>query len=285
MKIATWNVNSIRSRLPQVLTWLDDVKPELLCLQETKVDDPFFPQEEFASRGYHFSFHGQKAYNGVALISMLPLEDVRKGFIGELPTNKEAAILSEQKRVISSLVGGIRVVNVYVPNGSELNSEKYSYKIKWLNCLDHYLKVQAKRDEPICLLGDFNIALEARDIHNPQKLSGGIMASDQERSALINVLGERLTDVFRVFEPDTNHWSWWDYRSGAWDRDKGWRIDHIYLSEELIMQAKNCIIDKKTRGNSKPSDHAPVIVEISWPQIDEDEDEDEDEDILELFNY
>ena len=271
MQIATWNVNSIRTRLDQVQAWLQDAQPDLLCLQETKVDDPLFPHEVFEAQGYQVHFHGQKAYNGVALVSRQPLEDVRLGFTGELPEDAEALQLGEQKRVISALVNDIRIVNVYVPNGSALKSEKYPYKLEWLSCLNRYLSAQAKRDEPLCLVGDFNIALEARDIHHPERLTGGIMASELEREALLNVLGDRLHDVFRVFEPDANHWSWWDYRSGAWDRDQGWRIDHIYLCDELLSQARSCVIHKHLRGHEKPSDHAPVTVDLNWPPTDDDE--------------
>ncbi len=244
---------------------MEEVKPDLLCLQETKVDDTLFPKEAIESKGFQVFFHGQKAYNGVALISPHELDDVRMGFIGELPSDTEAIRLGEQKRVISALLDGIRVVNVYVPNGSEVGSPKYIYKLEWLNCLNRYLEAPRKRDEPICLLGDFNIALEARDIHNPKRLTGGIMASEKERLGLKSVLGENMQDVFRVFENETNHWSWWDYRSGAWDRDSGWRIDHIYLCETLVMQARSCLIHKSIRGNQKPSDHAPVSVDINWP--------------------
>ena len=271
MQIATWNVNSIRTRLDQVQAWLQDAQPDLLCLQETKVDDPLFPHEVFEAQGYQVHFHGQKAYNGVAIVSRQPLEDVRRGFTGELPEDAEALQLGEQKRVISALVNNIRIVNVYVPNGSALKSEKYPYKLEWLNCLNRYLSAQAKRDEPLCLVGDFNIALEARDIHHPERLTGGIMASELEREALLKVLGDRLHDVFRVFEPDANHWSWWDYRSGAWDRDQGWRIDHIYLCDELLSQARSCVIHKHLRGHEKPSDHAPVTVDLNWPPTDDDE--------------
>ena len=271
MQIATWNVNSIRTRLDQVQAWLQDAQPDLLCLQETKVDDPLFPHEVFEAQGYQVHFHGQKAYNGVAIVSRQPLEDVRRGFTGELPVDAEALQLGEQKRVISALVNNIRIVNVYVPNGSALKSEKYPYKLEWLSCLNRYLSAQAKRDEPLCLVGDFNIALEARDIHHPERLTGGIMASELEREALLNVLGDRLHDVFRVFEPDANHWSWWDYRSGAWDRDQGWRIDHIYLCDELLSQARSCVIHKHLRGHEKPSDHAPVTVDLNWPPTDDDE--------------
>ena len=271
MQIATWNVNSIRTRLDQVQAWLQDAQPDLLCLQETKVDDPLFPHEVFEAQGYQVHFHGQKAYNGVAIVSRQPLEDVRRGFTGELPEDAEALQLGEQKRVISALVNNIRIVNVYVPNGSALRSEKYPYKLEWLSCLNRYLSAQAKRDEPLCLVGDFNIALEARDIHHPERLTGGIMASELEREALLKVLGDRLHDVFRVFEPDANHWSWWDYRSGAWDRDQGWRIDHIYLCDELLSQARSCVIHKHLRGHEKPSDHAPVSVDLNWPPTDDDE--------------
>ncbi len=271
MQIATWNVNSIRTRLDQVQAWLHDAQPDLLCLQETKVDDPLFPHEVFEAQGYQVHFHGQKAYNGVAIVSRQPLEDVRRGFTDELPEDAEALQLGEQKRVISALVNNIRIVNVYVPNGSALKSEKYPYKLEWLSCLNRYLSAQAKRDEPLCLVGDFNIALEARDIHHPERLTGAIMASKLEREALLNVLGDRLHDVFRVFEPDANHWSWWDYRSGAWDRDQGWRIDHIYLCDELLSQARSCVIHKHLRGHEKPSDHAPVSVDLNWPPTDDDE--------------
>ena len=265
MQIATWNVNSIRTRLTQVKDWLEEVNPDLLCLQETKVADEFFPKAELEENGYQVYFHGQKSYNGVALISRHPLKDIRFGLSGELPNDLQADRFGEQKRVISALINDIRVVNLYVPNGSALNSEKYIYKIEWLQCLDRYLKAQAKRDEPLCILGDFNIALEDKDIHNPERLTGGIMASEAERDALQSILGERLQDVFRLFEPGTQHWSWWDYRSGGWERNRGWRIDHIYLSESLLKQAKSCVIDKQQRGNNQPSDHAPVVVEIQWP--------------------
>ena len=273
VQIATWNVNSVRTRLDQVLSWLENEQPDLLCLQETKVDDPLFPLQDFKSAGWHVHIHGQKAYNGVALISRDPLEDVRCGFVGELPDEAEAADLGEQKRVISALLNGVRVLNLYVPNGSSLKSEKYPYKLTWLGCLKRYLEAQQERAEPLCMVGDFNIGLEARDLPDPDRQTGGIMASDAERSALRAALGERLQDVFRVFEPDSGHWSWWDYRSGAWDRDRGWRIDHIYLCEELLGLARSCIIHKGMRGNLQPSDHAPVSVDLDWPPSDDDNDD------------
>ena len=273
MRIASWNVNSVRTRLDQVLTWLKNEQPEVLCLQETKVADELFPSEAFEQLGYQCAISGQKAYNGVALISRLPMEDVQIGFTALLPDDPEVAELSEQKRVISALIEGVRVLNLYVPNGSSLSSEKYAYKLKWLSCLQRYLTAQDQDGDPLCMVGDFNIGPEARDLHDPERLSGGIMASQAEREALQAALGDRLTDAFRLFEPASGHWSWWDYRSGAWDRDQGWRIDHIYLSPELVDCATGCVIDKTPRGNTQPSDHAPVVVNLAWDISDDNEDD------------
>jgi len=275
MRIATWNVNSVRTRLDQVVAWLQQERPEVLCLQETKVTDELFPRAAFEALGYQVVISGQKAYNGVALLSLLPLDDVQVGFEALLPGDPEAPGLSEQKRVISALVDGVRVLNLYVPNGSSLSSEKYAYKLEWLACLQRYLAVQETQGDPLCMVGDFNIGPEDRDLPDPKRQTGGIMASQAEREALQLVLGDRLSDVFRVFESDTGHWSWWDYRSGAWDRDKGWRIDHIYLTDDLLGCATGCLIHKATRGNEQPSDHAPVVVNLAW-SLEEDSDENGD---------
>jgi exodeoxyribonuclease-3 len=275
MRIATWNVNSVRTRLEQVLAWLEQEQPEVLCLQETKVTDDLFPEEAFRALGYATAISGQKAYNGVAILSRLPLEDVQIGFDALLADDPDAPALSEQKRVISALIEGVRVLNLYVPNGSSLTSEKYSYKLAWLACLQRYLVEQEQQGDPLCMVGDFNIGPEARDLPDPDRLSGGIMASDAERAALQAALAGRLSDVFRMFEPGAGHWSWWDYRSGAWDRDQGWRIDHIYLSEELMDCATGCVIHKATRGNDQPSDHAPVVVNLVWPPEDGEEEEED----------
>jgi exodeoxyribonuclease-3 len=273
MRIATWNVNSVRTRLEQVSTWLAAEAPEVLCLQETKVTDELFPHAAFEGLGYRAVISGQKAYNGVAILSRLPIEDVRVGFAALLPGDPAAEELGEQKRVISASIEGLRVLNLYVPNGSSLSSEKYAYKLEWLACLRRYLEVQEAEEEPLAMVGDFNIALEDRDIHDPERLGGGIMASDPERDALRAALGERLSDVFRVFEPDSGHWSWWDYRTGAWDTDRGWRIDHIYLCEELLACATGCVIHKAVRGQTQPSDHAPVVVHLAWPPEPSDADD------------
>jgi exodeoxyribonuclease-3 len=276
MRIATWNVNSVRTRLDQVLAWLAAERPEVLCLQETKVADELFPLEPFRALGYEAAISGQKAYNGVAILSRLPIEDVQVGFAALLPDDPEAPGLGEQKRVISAQIAGLRVLNLYVPNGSSLRSEKYAYKLEWLACLKRYLDAQETQGEPLVMVGDFNIALEARDIHDPARLSGGIMASEPERQALQAALGERLEDGFRLFEPESGHWSWWDYRTAGWETGRGWRIDHIYLDAELRDQALGCTIDAPMRGNPQPSDHAPVIINLAWPPEDEGEDDDED---------
>ena len=273
MRIASWNVNSVRTRLDQVLAWLEQAQPDVLCLQETKVADELFPHAAFEGLGYSCAISGQKAYNGVALVSRLPMEDVQIGFTALLPNDPEAPALCEQKRVISALIDGVRVLNLYVPNGSSLSSEKYPYKLQWLGCLKRYLAMQEEQADPLCMVGDFNIGPEARDLHDPERLSGGIMASNAEREALQNALAGRLSDAFRLFEPGSGHWSWWDYRSSAWDRDQGWRIDHIYLSEDLVECATGCVIDKGPRGNIQPSDHAPVVVNLAWDESEESSDD------------
>lgn len=275
MRIASWNVNSIRTRLPQVGAWLEREQPEVLCLQETKVADDLFPHGAFRELGYEAVVNGQKSYNGVAILSRLPLEDPRSDFTSLLPSDPQAAELSGQKRLISAAIDGIRVLNLYVPNGASLKSDKYPYKLAWLGCLARYLEALEQAGEPLLVLGDFNIAPEARDIHDPGRLSGGIMASDPEREALAALLGERLHDAFRIFEPDSGHWSWWDYRTGAWDRDRGWRIDHIYLDDGLLECATGCVIHKAERGADQPSDHAPVVVHLAWPPEEPDGDGDE----------
>ena len=273
MRIASWNVNSVRTRLDQVLAWMEQAEPDVLCLQETKVADELFPHAAFEQLGYRCAISGQKAYNGVALISRLPMEDVQVGLNALLPDDPEASQLSEQKRVISALIDGIRVLNLYVPNGSSLTSEKYSYKLAWLACLKRYLGIQEDQGDPLCMVGDFNIGPEDRDLPDPQRLTGGIMATAAERQALQQLIDHRLSDAFRLFEPAAGHWSWWDYRSGAWDRDQGWRIDHIYLSPELVDCATGCTIDRTPRGNPQPSDHAPVVVNVAWDLEDEAEGE------------
>ena len=276
MLIATWNVNSIRTRLSQIIDWINQVNPDILCLQETKVIDNSFPVEPFEKLGYSVEVYGQKSYNGVAIISKIKAENVKKGFC-EGNSDEHIELFQDQKRLISADFQGIKVINVYVPNGSSLDSDKFDYKIKWLNCLASFLDEQVKQGGFICLMGDFNIAPSNLDIHDPKKYEGEIMASKLERNALKNVLKERLIDSFRIFEKNTGHWSWWDYRNNAYELNKGWRIDHIYISKELSANIKSCVIDSLPRGNIRPSDHAPVMINLNLDHINLDLFEDEDD--------
>lgn len=266
MKIATWNVNSIRTRSEQVVNWLSRNPVDVLCLQETKVIDAEFPRAPFEQLGYHLYVSGQKAYNGVALVSSEQLQDVSIGFA---PILGEEAIsasslqeLDAQKRIITGVIDGIRIVDLYVPNGASVGSEKYEYKLRWLKVLREYLRCLLQKSTDVCVCGDFNIALEDRDIHDPAALTGNLMASELERLALREVLELGFADAFRKFTTAAGHFSWWDYRSGAFRRNLGWRIDHHYLTSNLYNRAKSCIIDVSLRKLPKPSDHAPVIVEF-----------------------
>ena len=276
MLLATWNVNSIRTRQSQIIDWINHFNPDILCLQETKVLDENFPVEAFENLGYSVEIFGQKSYNGVAIISKIKCENVKKGFYGCKDSYQNIENFKDQKRIISADINGIKIINVYVPNGSSLKSDKFEYKINWLNCLASFLDEHVKKGELICLMGDFNIAPSNLDIHDPQKYEGGIMASEVERNALNNVLRGKLIDSFRIFEKNTGHWSWWDYRNNAFELNKGWRIDHIYISEELSSKLKSCVIDSLPRGNLRPSDHAPVMIDLSFDDINMDLFEEDD---------
>ena len=276
MLIATWNVNSIRTRLSQIIDWINQLKPDILCLQETKVIDDSFPVEPFEKLGYTVEVYGQKSYNGVAIISKIKPENVQKGFVDCRDPNQNIDIFLDQKRLISADINGIKIINAYVPNGSALGSDKFEYKINWLSCLASFLDEQEKKGELICLMGDFNVAPTNLDIHDPIKYEGGIMASKLERNALNNVLKGRLIDSFRIFEKNPGHWSWWDYRNNAYELNKGWRIDHIYISKELSSKLKSCVIDSTPRGNLRPSDHVPVMIDLSLSDVNEDFFDDED---------
>ncbi len=281
MLIATWNVNSVRTRLSQITNWIKEVNPDILCLQETKVVDDAFPSSHFEELGYEVIIHGQKSYNGVAIISKFKIENVNKGFTNENKQEKLSLDINEQKRLISADINGLKIINVYVPNGSSINSDKFDYKIKWLNHLSAFLDEQVKDDDLVCLVGDFNIAPSEIDIHNPQKFEGGIMASKIERESLNNVLKGRFFDSFRIFEKNTGHWSWWDYRNNAYELNKGWRIDHIYISKNLSSKLKSCVIERNQRENLQPSDHAPVLINLEIDNQNEDY-LDGDDDLFEI---
>lgn len=260
MEVATWNVNSIRMRLTHITDWLQANPIDVLCLQETKVTDELFPKEAFASLGYHTYIYGQKAYNGVALISKVPLEKVHLGFAGVLES-EVVGDLDEQKRVITGVLNSTCIVNLYVPNGSSLGSDKYAYKLRWLTLLREYLAVLLSQYERVNVCGDFNIALEDRDIYDPADKATHIMSSPPEREALQSVLSLGFKDAFRKFNQEEGHFSWWDYRAASFRRNQGWRIDHHYLSPLLYEQAHRCTIDIEPRKREQPSDHTPVIVQ------------------------
>ncbi|NJK59820.1 MAG: exodeoxyribonuclease III [Oscillatoriales cyanobacterium SM2_1_8] len=253
MRIATWNVNSLRTRLHQVLRWWDE-HPDLsvLCLQETKVPDPDFPIAPFAERGLAIAYSGQKSYNGVALIARFPLTQIQIG-LGQDPWD-------DQKRAIAAVCEGIRIVNVYVPNGGDLDSDKYPYKLGWLQALQGFLQHQRTQPEPCLVCGDFNIAPEPRDLHNPDY--GGIGASPAERLALQQLQALGFGDAFRQRTAAAGHYSWWDYRQAAFRRNHGWRIDHIYLDDTLSDRLLACEMDGAPRHWPQPSDHIPVWAEL-----------------------
>lgn len=269
MKIASWNVNSIRTRLEHVLDWLYAQSIDVLCLQETKVIDDDFPKTSFEEEGYQVYVSGQKAYNGVALISRTALSEVNTGFTPLLGSNDLTQHYDQQKRLITGIISpGVRILNLYVPNGSEIDSEKYAYKLEWLDLLHRYVEKLLHQDsQHLLICGDFNIALDDRDMHDPTKRETHVMSTDRERQALQKILELGLEDAFRKFNSKSEQFSWWNYRAGSFQRNKGWRIDHHYLTPMLYEQATACTIDAAPRRLPKPSDHAPVVVEIDTQNL------------------
>lgn len=255
MKIATWNVNSLRVRLPQVLDWLAQRRPDVLGLQETKVPDEQFPVEEMAAQGYHAVFAGQKAYNGVALLSRQQAVEV----VTDIPRLDDP-----QRRLLAATIGGVRLINLYVVNGSAVGSDKYAYKLQWLTHVSAYIEQQLTAFSQLGVMGDFNIAPEDRDVYDPELWYEQILCSAPERAALKRLLNLGLNDTFRLFEQEPGAFSWWDYRAGAFRRNQGLRIDLILASRALSMQCQSCEIDKTPRYLPRPSDHAPVIATFDF---------------------
>ena len=253
MRIATWNVNSLNVRLPHVLTWLDEHRPDVLMLQETKLTDDRFPVEELLSAGYHAVFAGQKTYNGVAILSRESPQDVLR----EFPT-----VTDEQRRTIAATVAGVRVVNLYVVNGQEVGSEKYDYKLRWLREVTEHLQAEIHGNEHTVVAGDFNIAPEDRDVHDPEEWKDAILCSGPERDALGAITALGFTDTFRLFEQPDRSFSWWDYRAAAFRRNRGLRIDLILASRGLADRCTSCRIDRDARKKERPSDHTPVWAEF-----------------------
>lgn len=253
MRLATWNVNSLAVRLPQVLDWLATQSPDVLALQETKLIDERFPHEAFAAAGWQAQCFGQKTYNGVALVSRMPMAEVVRNIPG---------FEDEQARVIAATFGTLRVVGAYFPNGQEPGSEKFAYKMRWQDALREWLRGELAAHPRLLLMGDFNVAPEDRDVHDPVAWAGQIHCTPEERAQFQALLALGLHDAFRLFEQPQRSWSWWDYRNLAFRRNQGLRIDHILVGEALREHVRACTIDKAPRRNERPSDHAPVLVEL-----------------------
>ena len=256
MKLATWNVNSLNVRLPRLLGWLAATSPDVMCLQETKLEDVKFPHDVLREAGYEAHFAGQKTYNGVAIIvrKELAAGDVVRGMPGYEDT---------QQRVIAATVAGIRIICVYVPNGQSVGSDKYVYKLGWYHAAAQYAKAALAQHPQLAMLGDFNVAPEDRDVHDPALWEGQVLVSEPERVAFRELLALGLKDSFRLFDQPPATFSWWDYRMLGFPKNHGLRIDHILMSPPLAARCTSCRVDRNARKGEKPSDHAPVIAEIS----------------------
>lgn len=254
MRLATWNVNSLKVRLPQVLQWLSVHQPDVLCLQETKLADANFPEHDIRAAGYHALYNGQKTYNGVAILSKTPAGDA----LMAIPDFSDP-----QKRILAANLAGVRVICLYVPNGQSVDSDKYRYKLDWLAAAIAWLKRELAMNSRLAVVGDFNIAPEERDVHDPKAWEGQVLCSTPERRAFQDLLAVGLRDSFRLFEQPAQSFTWWDYRMNAFRRKMGLRIDHILLSDDLAQACRTCAIDIEPRRAERPSDHAPVIVELS----------------------
>ncbi len=253
MKIATWNVNSLRVRLPHLLDCLAATRPDIVALQETKLPDSDFPLAEIRQAGYQAVYSGQKTYNGVALLSRIPAHDTLMDIPG---------LDDEQRRILAVSFDGLRVVNLYVPNGASVGSDKYNYKLAWLDRVCHYLERELERHPRMVVLGDFNIAPEGRDVHDPKLWEGQVLVSEPERAYFKRLLDLGFADSFRLFEQPPEIYSWWDYRMGAFRRNMGLRIDHIMVSPDLRAACHAAWVDKSMRKLERPSDHAPVFAEL-----------------------
>ncbi len=254
MKIATWNVNSLKVRLPQVVDWLAAHQPDALCLQETKMEDTVFPLPDIEQAGYRAVFTGQKTYNGVAILSKLAAAD---------PVLAIPAFDDPQKRVLAATIAGVRVVCLYVPNGQSVGSDKYQYKLAWLQAVTAWLQTELANHPKLVVVGDFNIAPADIDVHDPKAWEGQVLCSDAERAALQQLLSIGLQDGLRLIEPATQIFTWWDYRMNAFRRKMGLRIDHILVSAPMAAACRACNVDLEPRRHERPSDHAPVTAEFA----------------------
>jgi exodeoxyribonuclease III len=254
MKIATWNVNSLNVRLPHVVEWLKTSPVDVLCLQELKLEDAKFPLAAIEDAGYHAVFNGQKTYNGVAILSRSRPEDVAKDMPG---------FADEQKRVIAATINGVRIVNVYIVNGQSVDSDKYQYKLSWLTALHEYMRGTIAEYGDVALLGDYNIAPEDRDVHDPKAWEGQVLVTDAEREHFRALMDLGLTDSFRLFDQPEKSFTWWDYRMNGFKRNLGLRIDHILVTKNLASAATSAVIDVEPRKLERPSDHTPVVLDFT----------------------
>ncbi|HYJ91810.1 MAG TPA: exodeoxyribonuclease III [Pyrinomonadaceae bacterium] len=255
MKIATWNVNSINARMPHLLGWLAEAQPDVVCVQETKCVDEGFPYQELHDAGYLSAFYGQKSYNGVAILSKYDLDDVQKNF----PDDDDES----PKRLIAATIKGVRIVNTYIPNGTELWTDKFTFKLDWIQRLRKYFDATCDHNGYVLLCGDFNVAPEESDVWNVGAWEGKLHFTKTERAAMHYVKQWGFVDVFRKLNGNVKEFSWWNYREGAWQRNHGLRIDHIWTSPALAEKCAACWIDKSPRALEKPSDHTPVIAEFN----------------------
>ena len=253
MKIATWNVNSLKVRLPHVLDWLATSQADILCLQETKTIDENFPVDDIQAAGYKVVFSGQKTYNGVAIISKEEASDIVTDVTG---------LEDPQRRILGATIAGIRILNLYVVNGQEVGSEEYAHKLHWLDRITTHISEQLQQYERFVVLGDFNIAPDDRDVHDPEAWHERILCSTPEREALQKILDLGLADTFRLFDQEEQSYSWWDYRAAGFRRNRGLRIDLVLASKALAETCRACTIDKEPRRLERPSDHTPVIAEF-----------------------
>ncbi len=254
MRVASWNVNSLRVRLPQVLQWLADARPDVLAIQEIKLQDEQFPVEEIRAAGYHAVFAGQKTYNGVAILSRGEAMDV----IRDIP-----GLDDPQRRILGATIDGVRILNLYVPNGESVDSDKYRYKLDWLDKVTAHIANELRAHPRFVVLGDFNIAPEPIDVHDPAAWEGKVLFSERERAARRRMLDLGLCDTFRLHHPDESAFSWWDYRMNGFKRNLGLRIDHVLASADLCKLCKDAAIDKAPRGWERPSDHTPVFADFA----------------------
>ena len=255
MKIATWNVNSVNVRVPHLVEWARREQPDVICLQETKCVDENFPLPIVNELGYEAEFFGQKSYNGVAILSKHAISDVQKGFADD---DEESP-----KRLIAATVKGVRIVNTYIPNGTELGTDKFAFKLDWLQRLRHFFDAGYDTAGDVLLCGDFNVAMTDEDVWSVPHWQGKLHFTIPERAAMYYVKQWGFDDAFRVKNGDAKQFSWWNYREGAWQKNQGLRIDYIWTSPSLTAKCKSCVIDTSTRGLEKPSDHAPVIAEFA----------------------